>query len=125
MSAELRLEAVWYAREAVDAAAASLAGRARVSLKTEGGIHTVRLAPVRGKGAAALAGAFLDEALNHQLRSELVALERGSTAPVLARVLRSGFSAVPKDPLEEMDKAVAAERAAETAALAAKARRAR
>ncbi|MBI5598010.1 MAG: hypothetical protein HY928_18160 [Elusimicrobia bacterium] len=125
MSAELRLEAAWYAREAVDAAAASLAGRARVALKTEGGVHTVRLTPVRGKDAAALAGDFLDEALNHQLRSELVALARPATAPVLARTLRAGFTAVPKDPLEEMDKALAAEREAETAALAAKARRAR
>lgn len=125
MSAELRLEAAWYGREAVDAAAAALAGRARVSLGTAGGVHSVRLTPLGGKDAAALAGAFLDEALNHQLRSELVALQRGATAPVLARVLRSGFSAVPKDPLEEMDKAVAAERAAATEALVAAARRRR
>lgn len=125
MSVELRLEAAWYGREAVDAAAAALAGRARVSLSTAGGVHGIRLTPLGGKDGAALAGAFLDEALNHQLRSELVALGRSATAPVLARVLRAGFTAVPKDPLEEMDKAVAAERAAETEALVARARRRR
>ncbi|TBR23582.1 hypothetical protein EPO15_05675 [bacterium] len=121
-SAELALSAAWYGRPALEAAAAALAGRAYVSLVTARGTHRVTLRATGKASARGLAGEFLDEALNAQLRSEVVDAARATTGPVLASVFTAGFTAVPKDPLEEMDPAVAQARAAETAALQARAR---
>ena len=119
---ELTLDAEWYGRNALDAAASALAGRAVVSTVTGRGKHKVTIEPVRRVSEALLVGLFLDEALNHQLREEVVALNRPVAGPVLAQVYTAGFTAVPKDPLEEMDKQLAAERAAETEALLKEAR---
>ncbi|MBI3297879.1 MAG: hypothetical protein HYZ75_06935 [Elusimicrobia bacterium] len=113
--AELRLETAWYGREALAAAAAAVSGRGRVAVVSTKAAHLVTLSAARGLDA--LVGRFLDEALNSQLRSEVVALNRPAAAPVLGQVLAAGFTAVPKDPLEEMDPAVAKARADETAAL--------
>ena len=118
---ELTLEAAWYGRAALEAAASALAGRALVSTVTVRGKHRVTIEPLKRVPEAPLVGLYLDEALNHQLREEVVALNRPVAGPVLAQVYMAGFAAVPKDPLEEMDKQLAAERAAETAALLAEA----
>lgn len=119
-AAQLRLESAWYSREALDAAVTAMGCRATVKVVSTKSAHLVTLRQ-RGKGGLrALAGAFLDEALNHQLRAEVAALNKPVTAPVLGQVLRAGFTAVPKDPLEEMDPVVAQARAAETKALAPK-----
>lgn len=112
----LSLPACWYGRPALEAAAAALAGRARCVLRRAGPVHRVTVRP------GALAGEFLDEALNAELRALVVADARPTTGPVLARVFSAGFTAVPKDPLEEMEPQVAEARAEETAALLARAR---
>lgn len=121
--AELSLSAFWYGRPALEAAAAALSGRGRAALSTARGVHRVTLKPAGKTAPRALAALFLDEALNAQLRAEVVEAARPLTGPVLARVFASGFTAVPKDPLEEMEPAVAEARAEETAALLARARR--
>ena len=120
-SAELSLSAAWYGRSALEAAAALLAGRARCDLVFGRAAYRVTLTALGKAGAQALAGEFLDEALNAQLREEVVAEARAFSGPVLASVFTVGFTAVPKDPLEEMDPAVAASREQETAALLARA----
>lgn len=120
--AELTLSGVWYERPALEAAAEVLAGRARCAIVFGRGAHRVTLTPVGRATPRTLAGDFLDEALNAQLRAEVVAEARLFTGPVLAVVFTEGFTAVPKDPLGEMDPAVAQLREDETAALMARAR---
>lgn len=119
--AELSLSAAWYGRPALEAAAAALSERGRAVLATARGVHRVTLKPSGRTAPRALAALFLDEALNAQLRAEVVEGARPLTGPLLARVFASGFTAVPKDPLEEMEPAVAEARAEETAALLARA----
>lgn len=119
--AELTLSAAWYERPALEAAAEVLAGRARCAIVFGRGGHRVTLTPVGRASPRTLAGDFLDEALNAQLRAEVVSEARPFTGPVLAVVFTEGFTAVPKDPLGEMDPAVAQLREDETAALMARA----
>ena len=113
-----------YPLESLQAAAAALEGKVRASFrKGTARAHCVNLRGCGGRlPLRKLAGEFLNEALSHQHRQELIRLQRGLTQPVLARLLAQGFHAVPKDPLEQMEPQVKEDRARETRALLAQAR---
>ncbi|MFH1723458.1 MAG: hypothetical protein ABII00_02435 [Elusimicrobiota bacterium] len=127
--AVVRLPKAFYEKASLKAAADAFVGRAKIGLlQGERGEHRVLLRPSRRKlfdrafrrdreGLLALAGEFINEALSHQLRQEVIRFNNGLTAPVLGRLYEKGFLCVPWDPLEEMDRGLAGRRGAETEAL--------
>jgi len=106
-----------YPRAVLKAAAAALADRARVELRAAGrGRTRVDVLP------RALEGDFLNEALSALYRARVAALEGPFAERIVERVLRSGFVSAPKDPLEEMDPALAESRRRQVDELLARSR---
>lgn len=114
-----------YGSEALAAGALALGARARVFVTETKAAFAVEIEPAKAlppAKARALAGEFLNEALNHEYRQRVVAFHAPLTQAALAPLLAKGFPAVPPDPLEELEPQVKADRARELAELLREAR---
>ena len=122
--ARLALPKKLYPRESLQAGALALSGRCEVYLEAEGArwLVTLRAAKAGAAGLRAAAGEFLNEALSHAYRQNVVRFHGGITSPVLGRLFETAFPAPRPDPLEELEPQVGRDREAETQALLAKAK---
>ena len=112
-----------YPRASLAAAALALGRRARVGLSADGRRWRVEVAPEGRADGAALLGELLNEALSHARRQARLKYIKPFAAVIIARLLANGFPPAPADPLEQLEPQVRLDRAEETAALLALARR--
>lgn len=120
----LDLDGGFYPRESLESAARVLEEEISVVLSVKGRWFRASLQAKHGQSSARLrrlTGEFLNEALSHRLRQEVIRLNRRSTSPVLAAALSSRFNVEPADPLEEMEPQVVSDRLAEKRELLRKA----
>lgn len=114
-----------YGAEALAAGALALGTRAQVFADEKRTSFSVEIKPASALPAArllALAGEFLNEALNHEYRQRVVQANAPLTQAVFAPLFAKGFPEVPADPLEELEPQVKADRARDLAELLARAR---
>lgn len=105
-----------YGADALAAGALVLGKRAKVFVDEKKSHFSVEVVP------SALAGEFLNEALNFEYRRRVIAANAPLTSAVLAPLFAKGFPAVPADPLEELEPQVKADRAKDLEDLLAQAR---
>lgn len=120
----LHLDKNLYPRESLESAARVCSEQGRFTLFVHGSVIRVVLKPRRKSSPATLrrlAGEFLNEALSHHARQEIIRFNRELTGPVLSATLAWRFPSEPADPLEEMEPQVALDRRAETEELLKKA----
>ena len=114
-----------YGAESLAAGALALGTRAQVFVDESKAAFAIEVAPA-GKlapaAALALAGEFLNAALNHEYRQRVVAANAPLTQAVFSPLFAKGFPAVPADPLEELEPQVRIDRARDLEELLAKAR---
>ncbi len=125
-SAMLKLSKPPYGRESLSAAALIVGNRAKVFLDERQGIFVIAIRPARKLSAAklqALVGEFLNEALNHIYRQEVIRSNKEISQAMLAQVLKNGFPVMPSDPLEQLEPSVRLERQSEIDALMSSARK--
>lgn len=121
----LRLGKPLYGAESLAAGALALGTRAQVFVGETKTAFSVEVKPARALPAAALlalAGEFLNEALNHEYRQRVVQANAPLTQAVFAPLFAKGFPAVPADPLEELEPQVRADRVRDLEELLAQAR---
>lgn len=114
-----------YGAEGLAAGALALGTRAQVSVdetKTAFVVEIAPAAPLPPAELLALAGEFLNEALNHEYRQRVVRANAPLTQAVFGPLFAKGFPAVPADPLEELEPTVKADRARDLEELLAQAR---
>ncbi|MDP3540850.1 MAG: hypothetical protein Q8T11_00120 [Elusimicrobiota bacterium] len=114
-----------YGAEALAAGALALGTRAQVFVDETKKAFSVEIRPAAAlpaSGLLALAGEFLNEALNHEYRQRVVQANAPLTQAVFAPLFAKGFPAVPADPLEELEPQVKADRARELEELLERAR---
>lgn len=115
-----------YDAEALAAGALALGTRAQVFVEEGKAAYAVEIEPaakLAAPAAFALAGEFLNEALNHAYRQRVVAAHAPLTQAVFAPLLAKGFPPTPADPLEELEPQVKLDRARDVEDLLAQARR--
>ncbi len=112
--AVLRLSRLHYKKESLEAAALSLSAVADVYLESRPKEYSVTLELKGRKNPAAArlaAGEFLNEALNHAYRQDVIRAHQEFTGPALSLVFDRGFPSPRPDPLEELEPQVALDRA--------------
>lgn len=121
-AARLDLPKKLYPRESLQAGALALSGRCDVYLETEGArwLVTLRADKAKGRALVEAAGLFLNEALSHAYRQNVVRFHGEVTSPVLGRLFETAFPAPRPDPLEELEPQVGRDRETETQSLLAK-----
>ncbi len=120
-----KLDRPLYGAEALAAGALALGTRAQVFVDETKTAFSVEIRPASALPAAALlalAGEFLNEALNHEYRQRVVQANAPLTQAVFAPLFAKGFPAVPADPLEELEPQVKADRARDLEELLERAR---
>lgn len=122
---KLKLGRPLYSAESLAAGALALGTRAQVFVSESKAAFSVEIKPAAKAspaGLLALAGEFLNEALNHEYRQRVVRANAPLTQAVFAPLFAKGFPVVPADPLEELEPQVKADRARDLAELLAQAR---
>ena len=103
-----------YGAEGLAAGALALGTRAQVSVDETKTAFLIEIVPAGALTPAqltALAGEFLNEALNYEYRQRVVRENSPLTQAVFAPLFAKGFPAMPADPLEELEPTVKADRA--------------
>ena len=96
-----------YSPEALNAAAAAFTSRAKINIDN----NKISIKPKDDAGAAEeTALEFLNEALSHQYRLFVQAMNMPALAPVLARAKENGFAPPPLDWVKEREPQVAKDR---------------
>lgn len=112
--AVLKFPRLYYKKENLEAAAMSVSVSADVYLESGPKEFIVTLELKGRKGAAAArsaAGEFLNEALNHAYRQEVIRAHHEFTEPGMSLVFERGFPSPRPDPLEQLEPQVALDRA--------------
>lgn len=124
-AAAFKLGKPLYGAEALAAGALALGTRAQVFVGETKAAFSVEIrpaSPLPAPALLALAGEFLNEALNHEYRQRVVQANAPLTQAVFAPLFAKGFPAVPADPLEELEPQVKSDRARDLEELLAQAR---